>query len=69
MNHKREGTNCYPSSLCLIGQNAPEAVMAKMSLSPLQTARLSLPPRCLQTQVDGAADRIRDVLHLEHFQG
>lgn len=38
-----------------------------MRLSALQ---LALPPRRIQTRTDGgAADSIRNVLHLEHFQG
>lgn len=64
MNKKRWQTVTHPPPV--IGQNAPEDVLA-MRLSAQQ---LALPPRRIQTHTDGgAADSIRNVLHLGHLQG
>lgn len=47
MKHKRLQSVTHPPSV--IGQNAPEVIMANMSLTSLQSAaQLSLLPRCIE---------------------
>lgn len=53
----------------VIGQTAPEELLADMRLTSLQSAaQLSLPPRRIRAHFDGAADTVRDGLHWEGVQ-